>query len=1334
MVCFLKHHYGVPLLTLLLLPTAAHAQSITAADSSTTIVQQTDSLFQIDGGSLSGDSTTLFHRFERFGLLTGESAQFGNPSTVETIIGRVNGDASVIDGLLAVDGDANLYLLNPAGILFGENAELNLDGSFSASTATGLVFGNELFDGFGNNDLTSFTGAPTGYVFGSEQVGAIVNIGDLAVNSGETLTLLGGQVINTGQLSAPGGEILVMAVPGENLVRLSPSGSLLGLELETLPEEFAQSASALTVSTVPALLTGARDLGMATDITVNSDGTVSLSGSSLQIPVGGSTAIVSGQLEADGGGNIGVLGDQVALVGASVDASGNTGGGTVLIGGDELGNGTVPNAIATVIDPTSVVRADARDVGDGGKIVAWGTNLLRSAGQLVARGGANGGDGGFVETSSLGALDVAISPNVSAANGSGGLWLLDPANITIVAGEANDNITTTAAADTNIFDTSGTSELEALLGVELILAALSDSINVEVRTTGEGPGEGNITLATPLDYNATDGTLSLVAEGDIRILDDIFDSSDEDSFAAGSSVTLGLTDSIDLNFIANGQITIEGNVTTQGGQLSLVSNQAGVNAGALDTQGEFLPGGITIQAADDIVADVLRTSEGDILVESQQGSIELVEQPNEDAGPSISSLGGDVTLRALQGSVAVAELITTGIFDLGEEPSGNVTIESLDSISVAQIVTDAFESDGGQVSLRSQGDILFGAISTLSDTGAGGDVVVESSTGNVRGLDVISFFPATGGSEFSEFISIDIDLEEIEPAIPEFEGEEEPSSTIVTDGFKADGTIIITHGGQAPFDIGNASVNGTAGSLTTGETTLADGNPNEPFLSSFDAGDIQIVVVDPPPEQPPEQSPEQPPSEEIPDIAPCITDCQINVNLPRDGISPGDRDNTLLTPEVLIKRFEEKLTTDVADYLKPGLAEGERLPTYNGSSNQDITAQSLTTADLPTAQANLLRVQGQTGKRPALIYAVFGASDTSSEPDGVLQTPMPSDSLELLLITAEGEPQYIRLAATRGEVLRLAQRFRRQVATPSRVSSRTYLQPAQDLYQILVAPLKAELEAQNIDTISFIADAGLRSIPLAALHDGEKFVIEDYNIGLMPSLSLTDLTYRDLSNVGALVAGTSAFANQVSLPGVPVELDAIASNWSSTVLQGKAFSLDTLKDERQQSPHGIIHLATHGEFNVGDLSKSYLYLHNERLRLDQLRTIGLNQPSVELLTLSACQTALGNRSAELGFAGFAVLAGAKTSVASLWSVSDEASAGLMIEFYRQLQDSQPIIKAEALREAQLAMLRGDIFVADDRLHGLAASRQLPDELAIEGQEDFTHPYYWAAFSLVGSPW
>lgn len=228
MFCLLNRYCTLGLATLIGSLAAAisvQAQSITPADTATT-VQQTGNQYQIDGGHLSEDNTTLFHSFHQFGLLTGESAQFSNPITAENIIGRViGGSASIIDGLLAVDGEANLYLLNPAGIFFGENTQLNLGGSFSASTATGLNFGNQLLDALGSNDYASLNGAPTGYVFGSE-TSAIVNTGDLAVIPGQSLTLLGGQVINTGQLSAPNGEVLVMAVPGENRVCLLLSSSI----------------------------------------------------------------------------------------------------------------------------------------------------------------------------------------------------------------------------------------------------------------------------------------------------------------------------------------------------------------------------------------------------------------------------------------------------------------------------------------------------------------------------------------------------------------------------------------------------------------------------------------------------------------------------------------------------------------------------------------------------------------------------------------------------------------------------------------------------------------------------------------------------------------------------------------------------------------------------------------------------------------------------------------------------------------------------------------------------------------------------------------------------
>ncbi|MDV3353029.1 CHAT domain-containing protein [Leptothoe sp. LEGE 181152] len=1268
---FNRHHTAAFLITLVgstALTTTAQAQSITPADPATT-VQQAGNQYQIDGGNLSGDNTILFHSFDQFGLLTGEAAQFSNPAVVENIIGRViGGDSSIIDGLLSVGGDANLYLVNPAGVLFGENAQLNLGGSFSASTATGLAFGSEVFDALGTNDFNLFSGAPTGYVFANEVASAVVNTGNLAVTAGQSLTLLGGQVINTGQLSAPNGEILVMAVPGENRVRLSQTGSLLGLELETLPETGEPPGVDFAIATIPALLTGAADLGMATDITVNPDGTVSLSGSSLQTPVEAGTALVSGQLEADNGGNIGILGEQIALVDASVDASGETGGGTVLIGGDQLGQGSVPNATTTFIDETSVVRADARDNGDGGKIVAWGTNLLRIAGQLFARGGNNGGDGGFIETSGLTLLDIRTTPDITAANGAGGLWLLDPANIRIVDGTGATNV-----SPTNPFEV-GALTTDATLGVELIESALAEGGNIEVRTTGDTPGEGNIILEVPLDYDNADAdsSLRLIAEGEIQILADITDGQ-----ATRPEIRIGPDEvpetfevpdpnDLDLTLEANEQITVDGDISLGDGTLIIESFQGDIN-----------------------VTGNLITSSGDVDIQASEGSVTIstpIQTAQARLTESVEFLtsplgGGDITIQA-DGAVNINNIVTSA-----SSAGGDIFIESQTSIQVGEIDTSTLNGSeiaqlAGNVDLIADSDIVFSSIDASSATAEGGEVNIESFDGFVRGIGVL---------------------------LPS-------STTILTEGGNTNGNITISHNGgstETPFIIGGGSaVNGTEGDITTGTLTLSDVVIEEPFDGGEDIGNIKIlteIAPSPPPPPPPPEEPEEPDNVTDPLVDEDVRSNPLPVDVGQSGTS---------MVEQQFSQLEDRLTSEFNDYLQLGLDS------------------STETVELVNAQRQLLTIQQQTGKRPALIYAVFGLDGETDEAGNVLTIPDPSAPLELFLITAEGDPVFIAVDVTRQEILTMAQRLRRQVSIPTRAGRRdtSYLRSAQQLYQWLIAPIQTHLESQNIDTLSFVTDAGLRSLPLATLHDGENFIIQNYNIGLMPSLSLTDLTYQDISNVSALVAGTSTFVDQAALPGVPVELDAIASEWTSKVLEGSAFSVNQLKGERQQSPYGIIHLATHGEFNVGDLSKSYLYLYNERLSLDQMRTLGLNQPPVELLTLSACQTALGNRSAELGFAGFAVLAGAKTSIASLWNVSDAASAALMIEFYRQLQESQPIIKADALRQAQLAMIRGDIFVDGDQLKGLGEAQKLPVELVIEGQRDFSHPYYWAAFSLVGSPW
>ncbi|NJN22358.1 MAG: filamentous hemagglutinin N-terminal domain-containing protein, partial [Leptolyngbya sp. RL_3_1] len=216
----------------------AWAQSIAPANDGTgTIVNQTNQQIDIDGGTVSGDGATLFHSFQEFGLTAGEVANFNSVAEIQNILGRVvGGNPSSINGLIQVSGsNANLFLLNPSGILFGADFSLNLGGSFTATTATGVSFGTGLFEAVGSPDYATLVGNPTGLVFADATPGAVVNSGNAAVAPGQTLRLVGGQVINTGTLSAPGGEITIAAVPGESLVRISQTNGVLGLELAAVP-------------------------------------------------------------------------------------------------------------------------------------------------------------------------------------------------------------------------------------------------------------------------------------------------------------------------------------------------------------------------------------------------------------------------------------------------------------------------------------------------------------------------------------------------------------------------------------------------------------------------------------------------------------------------------------------------------------------------------------------------------------------------------------------------------------------------------------------------------------------------------------------------------------------------------------------------------------------------------------------------------------------------------------------------------------------------------------------------------------------------------------------
>jgi filamentous hemagglutinin family protein len=366
----------------------AQSQSIVpAADGTGTVVTPEGNRININGGSLSGDGVNLFHSFTEFGLTHDQIANFLSNPSIQNILGRVNGgNPSIINGLIQVSGgSSNLYLMNPSGIIFGPSARLNVPASFTATTATGIGFsstplqggvGGVWFRASGPNDYAALVGTPNSFAFTLSQPGAIINAGNLAVDSGNILTLLGGTVVNTGQMSAPGGTITVAALPGENVVRISQAGSLLSLDIQPVkPTDSRPDNWKLPVASLPELLTGGGEVGNATGVKVNSDGTVVLTGAGIGIPKDQATTIASGTLDVSNtapgqsGGTVQVLGNKVGLVGANVNASGSNGGGTVLIGGDYKGQGTVPNADVTFVSKDSAIQADALRDGNGGRVI-----------------------------------------------------------------------------------------------------------------------------------------------------------------------------------------------------------------------------------------------------------------------------------------------------------------------------------------------------------------------------------------------------------------------------------------------------------------------------------------------------------------------------------------------------------------------------------------------------------------------------------------------------------------------------------------------------------------------------------------------------------------------------------------------------------------------------------------------------------------------------------------------------------------------------------------------------------------------------------------------------
>ena len=362
----------------------------------------------------------------------------------------------------------------------------------------------------------------------------------------------------------------------------------------------------------------------------------------------------------------------------------------------------------------------------------------------------------------------------------------------------------------------------------------------------------------------------------------------------------------------------------------------------------------------------------------------------------------------------------------------------------------------------------------------------------------------------------------------------------------------------------------------------------------------------------------------------------------------------------------------------------------------------------------------QRGRKSAIIYVVSL-----------------KDQLQLLLILANNQPmRKVILDANRELVQKTAKEFRSQVT--DRGKQNGYQDSAQKLYQWIIAPLESVLKTNQIDSLVFSLDSGLRSIPLAALYDGKQFLIENYSVSIIPSFSLTDTRYVPITNNKMLALGISkSTEGKAPLPAVATEVSLLTNNlWAGKKLLNEQSTIDNFQSISRQEHFGIIHLATHAEFKPGAIQNSYIQFWNAKLRFDQMRQLSQvlewqQDPKVELMVLSACRTALGDKEAELGFAGLTIQTGVKTALGSLWYVSDEGSLALMTKFYEQLKTAP--LKSEALQQAQLAILKGQVRLKEGQLQ-LNQERQLPlsPELRKPRNMNLSHPYYWSAFTIIGN--
>ncbi|MBE9041547.1 CHAT domain-containing protein, partial [Oscillatoriales cyanobacterium LEGE 11467] len=1125
--------------------------------------------------------------------------------------------------------------------------------------------------------------------------------GAIALNA--QLDVLTGEILSTGN---PGGDITFESTSGVvdtsggsigtnngNISLLAPGeeGSITIGNLTIAEDGTDASFTAIDgdVTTDPDLVsqqTGSVSLLAHNDITIQED-IVTDSVSSLEFRAGRSIHVNADIDTSERNGNIFL---QANSDDADINLREAGPGGIFQAPGTEIssGRGDITLEVGTLDEPGDIVLAD----------------INTSRGNISV----SGGEGVNIDTTA-GDIETAITGDSSDSSlGERGAIVL----------EAGGDITTGALETRTANSYKGNIRITSGGAIDTSASRLESS----------GPNSGNITLEAVGDIT----TGQVVSQGTFESGDLIFTSTNGsidttalrnsnvgsanlDSFSAngeGGNITLSADGDITTFQIISEGATRSGdiNFTSTNGNISASVGSGLLGTLAINSHSEDgVAGDIALSAngaieTEDIISDGF-TESGDLVVTSlnntvNTGSIttqadggdsgEIIVNGTTVATGNLTSLAsgdsGDITVTATDGSVTTLDI--TSESETGD--SGDITVTATEDVTTGDIGSIAFEDSGDITVTSTGGNISTRDITSRAETGTAGDIALNAA-GNIDTGTVVSEGALGNGTvSLNEGVGA-ISAVELPIELPEELGESDRLAEAI-----AQTAAIVPENNdidRAP-DISNASEN----------VIPSNSNAIDPISLNPDTATILTV------------SPDTIASETIrnrsfnpdTDIYTSLADNSI------DAISQKANPSSVLAISDSFNTFSSSSTA--ISMAEVATIERQRNNEYANYFGEDRSEES---GGVENAKEALGRIAEQTGNQSAVVYINL----------------LP-EQIELVLFAPDGVPVRQRVSGVgKEQVLATARELRRLLTAPRYRNSDRYLESAQQLYQWLIAPLEDELAVAATDTLLFSMDEGLRTLPMAALHDGDRFLVEQYSFSMIPSLSLIDTRYRALQNTQALGMGASTFENLNPLPAVPVELSTITEEiWQGEAFIDKSFTRSNLVAQRQEFSYPIVHLATHGEFQSGDPSNSYIQLWNEKLHLDELRQLGWNDPAVELLVLSACRTAVGDADAELGFAGLAVAAGVKSALASLWYVSDEGTLALMTEFYSYLKDAP--VKAEALRQAQIAMIRGNVRVESGELRGsgLHGSILLPPTLSHIENTNLSHPYYWSAFTTIGSPW